>query len=425
MGCWVAFAVNKGEAAVYVLQLHQYHGTGAIVAATRDEPFAMAVHNHEHAACLVGYDFAIVTCSVQDGFWTLGCQYRLRLTPTRKELLGGAQTQRVFVIVEVVLGAVEVVEALVFVDVATFVCRSDVVRLATFGIVDAILGQFADVVALAVHIAIDKIVAAIIVEEILSVLRRGMLGRSHVQGVHIAEGAVYVVCHTNHLAVVLHRDKQGQIHHQLALDECRAGCPIVDVLVDGTCVHGVEVAVAVWVVRSGTWEHVTIISPVAEVLTAVNLDGIACFEAVEPPVYLHNRGVGAVEVRHRVHGKGLVRHVFAECGVFAEVQQHLLAYYVLWVLGNGIQICQTGEDGGKQTDFCLRRQVKHGRYVLLEFHHAKGIDEQVLQFANGLLGKADQDVLTWGQWLKRLANESITFGLDIEIAEFQTRIFIL
>ena len=70
MGCGIAFMINKGEAAVYVHQFHQYHGTGTIVATTGDKSLAMGMHNHEHVACLVLYDFTVVTCTVQYGVST-------------------------------------------------------------------------------------------------------------------------------------------------------------------------------------------------------------------------------------------------------------------------------------------------------------------------------------------------------------------
>ena len=37
----VALVVDEDEAAVDVLQLHQNHGTGTVIAPTWDEPFAM------------------------------------------------------------------------------------------------------------------------------------------------------------------------------------------------------------------------------------------------------------------------------------------------------------------------------------------------------------------------------------------------
>ena len=91
-----------------------------------------------------------------------------------------------------------------FIDVSSFVSRCDVVRLAAFGVVDSVLCQFADEIAFAVHVAIDEVVLAVVVEEVLPVLRCGMLGCAYIQGVDIAEGTVDVVCHTDHLAVVLH-----------------------------------------------------------------------------------------------------------------------------------------------------------------------------------------------------------------------------
>ena len=42
------------EPSVDVFQLHQDHEPRSVVAATRDEAFAMGVHHHEHAASLVG-----------------------------------------------------------------------------------------------------------------------------------------------------------------------------------------------------------------------------------------------------------------------------------------------------------------------------------------------------------------------------------
>ena len=60
--------------------------------------------------------------------------------------------------------------------------------------------------------------------------------------------------------------------------------------------------------------------------------------------------------------------------------------------------------------------------MLLEFHYAERIDEEVLQFADGFLGEADQNVLARSQGMKRLTNESIIFRLDTETAEFQSRI---
>ena len=55
-----------------------------------------------------------------------------------------------------------------FIDVAAFVGRCDVVRLAAFGVVDSVRRQFAYEIAFAVHVAIDEIVFAVVVEEVLS-----------------------------------------------------------------------------------------------------------------------------------------------------------------------------------------------------------------------------------------------------------------
>ena len=45
-----AFMIDESEAAVYVLQFHQNHRSGTIIASTRNEAFAMSVHYHEHSA---------------------------------------------------------------------------------------------------------------------------------------------------------------------------------------------------------------------------------------------------------------------------------------------------------------------------------------------------------------------------------------
>ena len=77
MGGRSAFAVNKVQAAVDVLRLHRNHGTGAAVAATRDETLAMGVHNHKHAARGIGNDFPVVACAVQYGIGAFGCTFSI------------------------------------------------------------------------------------------------------------------------------------------------------------------------------------------------------------------------------------------------------------------------------------------------------------------------------------------------------------
>ena len=165
-----ALVIDEGQPSVDVFQLHQDHGPRTVVAATRYEAFAMGVHHHEHAASPVGDDFPVVSRSVQYGIGTFGRQHRLRLAPAGEEVGRCAQAKCVLVVVEVVLRAVEVVPSFVLVDVSPFVGRRNVVGLAAFGVVQSVLRQFADVVALAVHVAIDEVVSAVVVEEVLSVL---------------------------------------------------------------------------------------------------------------------------------------------------------------------------------------------------------------------------------------------------------------
>ena len=59
--CWmsgrVPFMVYKGETAINVFKLHQYHGAGTIITTARNKTFAVSMHNHEHTTFKVCYYF--------------------------------------------------------------------------------------------------------------------------------------------------------------------------------------------------------------------------------------------------------------------------------------------------------------------------------------------------------------------------------
>ena len=103
VGGRVAFVVDEGEPAVDVFQFHENHWSGAVVATAGYESFAVGVHYHEHAASLVGDDFAVVAGAVQYGIGAFGGENGLGLCPSGQELARGAQAKGVLVVVEMVL----------------------------------------------------------------------------------------------------------------------------------------------------------------------------------------------------------------------------------------------------------------------------------------------------------------------------------
>ena len=131
--------IDKSKLAVYVLQLHQNHRTRTVIASTRNESLAMGMHDHEHAASSIRNDFPVVTGSVQYRIGAFGSENGFRLAPAREEIAGCAQAQGVLIIVEMVLGAVEVVQPFIFIDVSSFVSRCDVMGLAAFRVGQSVL----------------------------------------------------------------------------------------------------------------------------------------------------------------------------------------------------------------------------------------------------------------------------------------------
>ena len=51
--------IHEFELAVLVHELHEDHGPRAVLATSLDEPVAVRVHHHVHAAELVGDDFTV------------------------------------------------------------------------------------------------------------------------------------------------------------------------------------------------------------------------------------------------------------------------------------------------------------------------------------------------------------------------------
>ena len=184
--------------------------------------------------------------------------------------------------------------------------------LAARTVADTVICQLPDVIALAVDISPNQVFPAVVIQEILPVLRGGMLRIADIQCIHITEFPVNVVRHADHLPVILHGDEKGKVDYNLAIDQGRARGPVVyPGLRPG--LHRILFPIAIRVVRRRAGKHVAIEFPFAKVAAAVNADRKSGGKTIEPITNLDHGRVGTVEIRNRVQDQIVVLHRFTGC----------------------------------------------------------------------------------------------------------------
>ena len=121
-------------------------------------------------------------------------------------------------------------------------------RLAARLVTEAVACQFPDVIPFAVDVSPDQVLSTVVIQEELSILWSRMIRSTYIQSARIAEFSVNVVSDADYLPVILHRDEQGQVHHNLSVDDGRARSPVIDAAFS-PCLHRILLSVTVGVVR--------------------------------------------------------------------------------------------------------------------------------------------------------------------------------